>query len=43
MTGIAHRQYLGSVSAPEPPELCVEDLPEDVSVETLQQFRDQHR
>ncbi|XP_045764717.1 transcription factor RFX3 [Maniola jurtina] len=43
MSGIAHRQYLGSVSAPEPPELTVEDLPEDIPLEALQQFRDQHR
>ncbi|XP_039748658.1 transcription factor RFX3 isoform X2 [Pararge aegeria] len=43
VSGVAHRQYLGSVSAPEPPELIVEDLPEDIPLEALQLFRDQHR
>ncbi|XP_050342812.1 transcription factor RFX3 isoform X2 [Nymphalis io] len=43
LSGIAHRQYLGSVSAPEPPELTVEDLPEDITQEALQQLREQHR
>ncbi|KAM3961563.1 LOW QUALITY PROTEIN: regulatory transcription factor Rfx [Aphomia sociella] len=43
LAGIAHRQYLGAVTAPEPPELQLDDLPDDVPVAALQALRDHHR
>ncbi|KAF9406450.1 hypothetical protein HW555_013187 [Spodoptera exigua] len=41
--GHAHRQYMGTVSPPEPPPLNIHPLPEDVSPEALNALRRHHR
>ncbi|GBP70478.1 Transcription factor RFX3 [Eumeta japonica] len=41
--GPAHRQYLGSVSPPEPPELIIDDLPDDVPQGALDALKEHHR
>ncbi|XP_060800947.1 transcription factor RFX3 isoform X2 [Amyelois transitella] len=43
LAGLAHRQFLGPITAPEPPELVVEDLPEDVPASAIEALRDHHR
>ncbi|XP_052738345.1 transcription factor RFX3 [Bicyclus anynana] len=43
VSGVAHRQYLGAVSAPDPPDLLLDELPDDVPPDAPQHFREQHR
>ncbi|XP_026328577.1 MHC class II regulatory factor RFX1 [Hyposmocoma kahamanoa] len=42
-SSLAHRQYLGAVSAPDPPDLQLEDLPDDVPPAALVALRRHHR
>ncbi|XP_041976391.1 transcription factor RFX3 isoform X2 [Aricia agestis] len=39
----AHSEYLGAVVPPDPPELHITDLPDDLPPDCLQMLRDQHR
>ncbi|CAG4966674.1 unnamed protein product [Parnassius apollo] len=41
--GGTHRQYLGCVTPPDPPELDIDDLPEDVPHSALEGLRKHHR
>lgn len=40
---MAHRQYLGTVTAPDPPELLLDELPDDVPPSALPALRKHHR
>ncbi|XP_049866348.1 DNA-binding protein RFX2-like isoform X2 [Pectinophora gossypiella] len=40
---IPHRQYLGAVTPPDPPELELDEMPEDVPRSALQVLRRHHR
>ncbi|CAK1604565.1 unnamed protein product [Parnassius mnemosyne] len=41
--GGTHRQYLGCVTPPDPPELDIDDLPDDVPHSALEGLRKHHR
>ncbi|XP_028043390.1 DNA-binding protein RFX2 isoform X3 [Bombyx mandarina] len=43
ISGVAHRQYLGTVTAPDPPELLLDELPDDVPPSALPALRKHHR
>ncbi|VVD01076.1 unnamed protein product [Leptidea sinapis] len=41
--GANHRQYLGGVMAPDPPELFMEDIPDDVPPDAIRTLVEHHR
>ncbi|XP_045493029.1 MHC class II regulatory factor RFX1 [Colias croceus] len=43
LNGVAHRQFLGTVVPPDPPELFIDDMPEDVPPNALQLLKNHHR
>ncbi|CAF4904623.1 unnamed protein product [Pieris macdunnoughi] len=43
ISGSAHRQYLGAVIPPDPPDIFIDDLPDDVPINAAQLLQIHHR